>query len=240
MFAGPNGSGKSTLKRLLDPELLGIYLNPDDIEREMRRDGFLDLRAFGVGIGTDEVREFFRNSTLLRRSSSGDFAGSISIAAGRMEFERDAADSYVASVMVDLFRQRLLAAKATFTFETVMSHRSKVDFLERAQSLGYRTYLYFIATDNPAINESRVKTRVAEGGHSVPVDKINKRYHESLNLLIHAVRRSNRAFIFDNSGDGEEKTWLAEVTEGTELAVKADPVPAWFKSAVLDKFSKTT
>ncbi len=30
MFAGPNGSGKSTIKSVVPPELLGVYLNPDD------------------------------------------------------------------------------------------------------------------------------------------------------------------------------------------------------------------
>ncbi len=33
MFAGPNGSGKSTINALVRPELLGIYINPDDIEK---------------------------------------------------------------------------------------------------------------------------------------------------------------------------------------------------------------
>ena len=32
MFAGPNGSGKSVLKSYLPGPLLGIYLNPDEIE----------------------------------------------------------------------------------------------------------------------------------------------------------------------------------------------------------------
>jgi len=40
MFAGPNGSGKSSLKSFLPEELLGIYLNPDDIEREIRLQTF--------------------------------------------------------------------------------------------------------------------------------------------------------------------------------------------------------
>jgi predicted ABC-type ATPase len=34
MFAGPNGSGKSTLKTYLPQQLLGVYLNPDEIEQE--------------------------------------------------------------------------------------------------------------------------------------------------------------------------------------------------------------
>lgn len=32
MFAGPNGSGKSVLKSYLPQELLGVYLNPDEVE----------------------------------------------------------------------------------------------------------------------------------------------------------------------------------------------------------------
>ena len=43
MFAGPNGSGKSTLKTVLPKDLLGVYLNPDEIEARIRRDGFLSV-----------------------------------------------------------------------------------------------------------------------------------------------------------------------------------------------------
>jgi len=35
MFAGPNGSGKSTLKDVISPNLLGHYLNPDDIQQAL-------------------------------------------------------------------------------------------------------------------------------------------------------------------------------------------------------------
>ena len=31
MFAGPNGSGKSTIKEVIEPQLLGVYINPDEI-----------------------------------------------------------------------------------------------------------------------------------------------------------------------------------------------------------------
>jgi hypothetical protein len=34
MVAGPNGSGKSTIKSVLPSELLGVYLNPDEIEAD--------------------------------------------------------------------------------------------------------------------------------------------------------------------------------------------------------------
>ncbi len=47
MFAGPNGSGKSTMKSVLRRELLGVYINPDEIEAEIRQYDFLDLSRFG-------------------------------------------------------------------------------------------------------------------------------------------------------------------------------------------------
>lgn len=118
-----------------------------------------------------------------------------------------------------------------------MSHPGKVDLLKQAQAAGYRTYLYFVATDDPAINISRVRNRVKLGGHAVPEDRIEKRYHRSLDLLMAAIRHTNRAYIFDNSGDNAagRHTWLAEITEGTKLETKSAAIPAWFKRAVLDK-----
>lgn len=117
-----------------------------------------------------------------------------------------------------------------------MSHPSKVALLARAQQADYRTYLYYIATDDPAINISRVANRVKLGGHPVPADRIEQRYHRSLALLRDAIRHTNRAYVFDNSGDNadHQHTWLAEITDGQELELKTDLVPAWFQRAVLD------
>jgi len=141
--------------------------------------------------------------------------------------------------MVEFLRQKLLEQKQTFTFETVMSHESKVNLLGQAQKAGYRTYLYFVATDDPAINVSRVRNRVRLGGHDVPQDRIEKRYHRSLELLFAAIRYTNRAYIFDNSGDSAsgKQTWLAEITEGKKLELKTDKIPSWFKRSVLDKIT---
>jgi len=50
MFAGPNGSGKSTLKSIIRPELLGIYVNPDEIEKEIREFNFLDFQKYQVSM----------------------------------------------------------------------------------------------------------------------------------------------------------------------------------------------
>lgn len=48
MFAGPNGSGKSTIKSILKPNLLGFYINPDEIEAEITKYDFLDFGHYGI------------------------------------------------------------------------------------------------------------------------------------------------------------------------------------------------
>ena len=235
MFAGPNGSGKSTIKSVLPPELLGVYLNPDDIEEDIRQRGFLDVRSFGVETSPEEILPFFATSTLLCNAGMGEKARHLLFTDGKLSFAGVSINAYFASVAADFLRQKLLEKRVSFSFETVMSAPDKVALLEKAQRLGYRTYLYFIATDDPAINVARVKSRVHLGGHDVPKDKILSRYNRSLDLLLDAVRHTNRAYVFDNSRDGSDHLWVAEITDGTDLEMKCDPMPAWFQRAVWDK-----
>ena len=235
MFAGPNGSGKSTLKSVLPKVLLGIYLNPDEIEQEIRQRGFLDINQYGVKTTEAEVIGFFNGSDFLASIGEYRVVEQIGFMNGRLSFAEKAVNSYFASVAADFLRQKLLEQHATFTFETVMSHAGKVALLEQAQKMGYRTYLYYIATEDPDINISRIRNRIWLGGHSVPEDKIASRYHRSLDLLMDAIRHTNRAYLFDNSGENQGRTWIAEITDGKVLEMKTDQMPAWFKRAVIDK-----
>lgn len=239
MFAGPNGSGKSTLKTVLPQELLGVYLNADEIEADVNQTGILDVRAYQVIPDTDVDRricQFFRNSTLIRTAGLENAAMQIQALNGVFDFSQVPMNSYFASVAADFLRQHLLKQQTSFTMETVMSSIDKVELLAKAKQIGYRTYLYYIATDDPEINKSRVRNRVLQGGHAVPEDKIVSRYHRSLSLLMPAIRHADRAYIFDNSGHNTERTWLAEITDGHTLEIKTDQIPEWFKSAVLRYF----
>lgn len=236
MFAGPNGSGKSTLKSVISPALLGVYINPDDIERDIRERDFLDLAAFGVQTSAEEILDFFNHSSLLITANLLDEANELRFNDDKLSFHNVVVNAYFASVAADFIRQKLLKSRTSFTLETVMSFGDKVELLREAQQLGFRTYLYFIATEDPIINISRVRHRVKMGGHSVPEDKIVSRYRRSLVLLHQAVRYSHRAYIFDNSSS--ERVWLAEVTGGKVLEIKTDAIPQWFKSALWDTFGE--
>lgn len=236
MFAGPNGSGKSTLKSVLRPELLGIYINPDEIEADIRRWGFWDLEAFGVYPTESEVLEFFKRSPLLERAELLEDAAFLRFDGGKLSFFEVSVNAYFASVAADFLRQKLLQTERSFSFETVMSSADKVEFLRKAQRRDFRTYLYFVATEDPLINVSRVRSRVRQGGHSVPEDKIVSRYFRSLELLFSALQYSDRAYLFDNSG--RELVWLAEITEGKTLELKTDRLPTWFRKYLWEPLAR--
>lgn len=233
MFAGPNGSGKSTLNGIISKELLGVYINPDEIEKEIRARDFLDLSKFGIEAEENEVLEFFKNHSLLKKVDLENDIEMLQFADNKIDFFNIQINSYYASVCADFIRHQLLKSKISFTFETVMSSKDKVDFLKRAQEAGYRTYLYFIATQDPLVNISRVENRVKQGGHSVPKDKIVSRYYRSLELLLEAVKNSNRAYIFDNSS--QEKLWVAQINEGKEFEYKSENIPEWVDNYLLKR-----
>jgi predicted ABC-type ATPase len=90
----------------------------------------------------------------------------------------------------------------SFSFETVMSHLSKVEILASARETGFFAQLWFVGTDDPQTNVERVALRVAQGGHDVPRERIVARWKRTMELLSEAIRSANEAFVFDNSVDG--------------------------------------
>ncbi|HCV40168.1 zeta toxin family protein [Pseudomonas vlassakiae] len=233
VFAGPNGSGKSTIKADLPAALTRIFVNADELEREAKATGFIDLAVFEIEASLAELVLFHTDHYLIRQKQLTDEARMLGLHGSCVDYRQIKVNSYFASVLSDFIRHRLLDEGVSFSFETVMSHPSKVEFMRSAQARGYRTYLYFVSTENPEINIDRVHIRVQEGGHPVRPDLVRERYARALDLLPDAIAVSNRAYVFDNSG--ECAVWLAEITEGTELEYRAEQIPDWFFDAYIDE-----
>lgn len=231
MFAGPNGSGKTTIKSVITPEMIGVYVNPDEIEKHIQENDFLDFRFFEINAQSQETLNFLTHSPLLIKENLVHEINKLQFDNNKLNFNKTKINAYFASAIADFIRRKLIEMKKSFTFETVMSSPDKINLLHEAQRNGYRTYLYYIATDDPEINISRVRYRVKTGGHAVTEDKIIKRYKRSIDLLKEAIKYTNRAYIFDNST--HEYIWLAEITDGSILEMKTTYLPSWFKKIIL-------
>ena len=115
-----------------------------------------------------------------------------------------------------------------------MSHDSKLAFLKLAKENDYRIYLYFIATEDPEINISRVDVRIKQNGHAVAPEIIKNRYYKSLQHLKEAVKLTNRAFVWDNSG--KTSFLVAEINDGINVKlINQDKIPNWFLKYLANK-----
>ncbi len=237
VFAGPNGSGKSTLfdsfQRNYYP---GIFINSDLIEKEILEKGFLDLQPYGLNLEQKDLESFFQTpnaKTLLEKSAEIGHKIDIEIKENIIVDKSRDTHSYEAGLITSFIREHLLKNGISFSFETVMSHLSKLDEISEAKKLGYKVYLYFICLDEPTLNVSRVKNRVEKGGHDVAPEKIISRYSNTLANLYSALKIADRAYLFDNS---DEMVLVAEKNED-ELIINLEEseFPNWFIQYVINK-----
>lgn len=202
VFAGPNGSGKSTVFRNINRSFqIGHYINADDLERALKDNKFVNLYDFGISVEKADFQNYIANSTLLLKAKQSGLDISLSIQNNIVLANQEKVHSYEAALLAAFLREKLIESNHSLSFETVMSHPSKLEVMEIADKNHYRNYLYFICTDAPSINVNRVQNRVIKGGHAVPDDKIISRCYKSLSLLPATIRNTYRTFIFDNSGN---------------------------------------
>jgi predicted ABC-type ATPase len=125
-------------------------------------------------------------------------------------------DTRNAQEIADAEREFCLSQLRDHCFETVMSHPSKVDYMLRARTLGYRVHLHFVGVESPMLSMMRVFGRVQDGGHSVPPDKIEQRYARTMAALPRAIAAADHSVIYDNSRDrsrGASDTGPAVIAE---------------------------
>ena len=101
--------------------------------------------------------------------------------------------------------------------------------------IGFKTYFYFITTQDPTINIKRIGFRVSKGGHNVSEEKIIERYYRTMDLLYNAFVIADTAFIFDNSSE-DDRSLLIEKKEN-KLYFLQENVPEWVKIYLLDKIN---
>lgn len=111
-------------------------------------------------------------------------------------------------------REKCLAEKKSFVFETVFSAQDKINFVIRAKEADFFVRLFFISTENPAINASRIANRVMKGGHDVPITKIINRYYKSIRNCKTVASIIDRLYVYDNSIDDAYARPLFRLSEG--------------------------
>lgn len=130
-------------------------------------------------------------------------------------------------------RLQCIENQKSLIFETVLSVDEKIDFIRKAKEAGFFIRLFFVCTESPTINASRIAKRVMEGGHDVPISKIISRYSRSIANCKIALRLADRTYIYDNSIDNEEVKILCRLSNGELVKKYVDDMPKWAEMILL-------
>ncbi len=241
IMAGPNGSGKSTiLKEVRNNFYSGPFVNADEIEKSFKEKGLLNAAAdFSVEFKDESFKDYLNgegNSWIDKANNEGS---SISLESEEnILLVKGPPNPYDAALAADFIRHVLLRKGETFTFETVLSHSSKISFVKKSKDEGFKNYLYFICTVSPKINIDRVKQRAHLGGHNVEEKRIEKRYYESLQVLPQLIEFCYRCYFFDNSSEQKTVEPVAIIHPDASIEIKVEELPWWVEEYVVNKLYK--
>ncbi len=142
--------------------------------------------------------------------------------------------AYEAAERAEALRQACLVEGGNFSFETVMSHESKVDFIRQAQAAGYEVFVHFVGLASAEHSRARVIQRVNSGGHDVPDEKITARFPRVIQNLGRLLDLPDELVILDNTSDADPFRRIARLEKG-RLTHLAAEVPAWLTPLDLER-----
>ncbi|CAN1548284.1 Zeta toxin domain containing protein [Spirosomataceae bacterium] len=125
-------------------------------------------------------------------------------------------------------RESCIREKKSLIFETVFSAEDKIQYIEKAIIEGYFVRFFFVSTNHPSINASRITSRVLQGGHDVPITKIISRYYKSILNCSFITPIVDRLYIYDNSLEFEEAILLFRASNG-KITKQYSQINDWSK-----------
>jgi predicted ABC-type ATPase len=142
----------------------------------------------------------FAREYLMKEAHCPDFVNVDLIAAGLSPFDPDRAAIQAGRIMLTEIQRRVRKGER-FAFETTLSGHVYARMVPEWRNSGYRVRLIFLSLADPEMAISRVKIRVAQGGHDVSSSVVRRRFVAGLrnfqDMYMHLVDNWE---WYDNSG----------------------------------------
>lgn len=154
-----------------------------------------------------------------------EFVNADEIAKGISPFQPDKAAIDAGRLMLQRIKE-LIKHNADFAFETTLSTRSYVNTILKAKESDYFVTLVYFWLSSPQLAIERVRSRVEDGGHDIPVDVIKRRYLSGIkNLFNLYLPISDYWMVIDNSENPFKL--IAEGNKNTDR--KVNDINIWTK-----------
>lgn len=143
----------------------------------------------------------FAKEFLLHEAGCPFFVNADLIAAGLSPFKPEQAAFRAGRLMLAEIKD-YVRRRESFAFETTLSGRHYARMIRDWRTMGYKVKLIFLRLSSEEIALDRVRNRVAQGGHDVAPDIIQRRFHKGLDNFTHLYKDLVTAWIeYENSGE---------------------------------------
>ncbi len=100
----------------------------------------------------------------------------------------------------------------SFSFETTLSGMGYISKIEKWKNLGYEVIIFYLKLPSVDLAIDRVKLRVSQGGHNIPIQDIKRRYHRSsFNFEKYYKPLANSWVVYDTSKGIPKQVDFSEV-----------------------------
>jgi len=128
----------------------------------------------------------FVNADLIAQGLSPFSPGAAAIKAGKLVLEQI---------------HRFANKGVDFAFETTLSGKLYVNLFKSLKAKGYKIHLFFLWIPDADLAISRIKIRVAGGGHDVPVQDVLRRFDRSVRNFFNLYQPFIDSWmLFNNAG----------------------------------------
>jgi predicted ABC-type ATPase len=116
--------------------------------------------------------------------------------------------------------ERAITEKLDFAFETTLGGKTITNLLDKPLAEGIEVRIWYAGLDSVERHIARVRSRVVQGGHDIPEERIRERYTQSRLNLIRLLPRLTELVLYDNSEEADPRTGTPETAPEPDLVLR--------------------
>ena len=119
-----------------------------------------------------------------------------------------------------------------FNEETTLTGKTILKLIDKVREKNYKLHLFYVGVGSPDISKERIKKRVADGGHHIPDEVVDKRYKESLKNFEKILKKFDNVVVYDNS---VRFRTLLRIIDKKVIKI-ADDLPEWMENTINNNY----
>ena len=141
-------------------------------------------------------------------------------------------DQVKAAKIVIGLRNECMEKGNSFNEETTLTGKTILKLIDKVREKNYKLHLFYVSVGSPDISKERIKKRVADGGHHIPDEVVDKRYKESLKNFEKILKKFDNVVVYDNS---VRFRTLLQIIDKKVIKI-ADDLPEWMENTINNNY----